>query len=101
MSYHQHVMNFMFLRIPLLSIIEVETISGPAYITPVFRTDERIPICERPSRSDNFWFIDRTFFDRAGLDDIHTINIETNIDLHDYKNFFLLMMLMVILNQMM
>jgi hypothetical protein len=72
-------------RTPVLSLIEVETISGPAYITPVFRSDERIPNCERPSRGDNFWFIDRTFFDRAGWDDIHTINIETNINLHDYE----------------
>ena len=72
-------------RTPILSVIEVETIAGPAYITPVFRTDERIPICKSPSRVDNIWFIDRTFFDRAGWDDIHTINIETNINLHDYE----------------
>jgi hypothetical protein len=50
-----------FQKTPVLSILEVETISGPAYITPVFRTDERIPICERPSRVDNFWFTDRKF----------------------------------------
>ena len=74
-----------FQKTPVLSLIEVETISGPAYITPVFRTDERIPNCERSSRGDNFRFIDRTFFDRAGWDDNHTISIETNIDLYDYE----------------
>ncbi len=39
----------------------------------------------KPYRLDKFWFIDRNFFDRAGWDDIHTINAENNINYIDYE----------------
>ena len=52
------------------------------FIAPLFRTDERMPICKNPSRLDNFWFINRTFFD---WDNINTINVENNINYNDYE----------------
>jgi hypothetical protein len=54
---------------PVYDIIDTESISGPAFITPVFSSDNILPISSKPIRSDKFWHIDRTFFDRAGWQD--------------------------------
>ena len=71
---------------PSYDIIFAESISGPAFITHVFSSDNMLPISSKPVRSDKFWHIDRTSFDRAGWEDtIQTINVETNIQLSDYE----------------
>jgi len=71
---------------PLYDIINAESISGPAFITPVFSSDNTLPNSSRPIRSDKFWHIERTFFDRAGWEDtLVTINVDTNIQLSDYE----------------
>jgi hypothetical protein len=72
-------------RQPLTAIIETSTISSPAFLTPVFNYNNQLPQCKNLTRQDKFWYIDRKFFDRAGWDDINTVNINSNIDFNDYE----------------
>ena len=74
---------------PLHDIINTESISGPAFIIPVFSSDNILPKSSKPVRSDKFWHIEKTFFDRAGWEDnLITINDYTNIQLSDYEMVF-------------
>jgi hypothetical protein len=70
---------------PIVDIIEVSTIAGPAFMTPVFQSNKRFPICSKPNRSDKFWYLHRNFFDRAGWEDIHTINEDGRININDLE----------------
>ena len=71
---------------PTYDIINIETISGPAFITPVFSSDNTLPNSSKPVRRDKFWYADRAFFDRAGWEDtIQTFNLEENIELGEYE----------------
>ena len=71
---------------PNYDIIKIETISGPAFITPVFSSNNTLPNSSKPVRGDKFWYFDRSYFDRAGWEDtIQTFNLEKNIELGEYK----------------
>ena len=71
---------------PTYDIIKIETISGPAFITPVFSSDNTLPNSSKPVRKDKFWYVDRAYFDRAGWEDtIQTFNLEENIELSEYE----------------
>ena len=71
---------------PTYGIIKIETISGPAFITPVFSSDNTLPNSSKPVRGDKFWYVDRSYFDRAGWEDtIQTFNLEENIELGEYE----------------
>ena len=41
------------------------------------------PICGHPKYSDQFWYVDRKFFDRTGWDDINTQAAPTLNDIRD------------------
>jgi hypothetical protein len=70
---------------PFYDMVKIESISGPAFITPVFSSDINLPNCSKPSRSDKFWFIDRIYFDRAGWEDPQESRVVDNIDYNEYE----------------
>ena len=59
---------------------------GHAFITPVFSSDNTLPNSSKPVRGDKFWYVDRSYFDRAGWEDtIQTFNLEENFELGEYE----------------
>jgi hypothetical protein len=83
-QYEWEYMNSASIK-PIVDIIEVSTIAGPAFMTPVFQSNKRSPTCSKPNRSDKFWYLHRNFFDRAGWEDIHTINEDSRFNINDLE----------------
>jgi hypothetical protein len=54
-------------------VIDVETIMGPAFITPTYQRDHSLPSPNNPLRRDLWWYVDRKFCDRAGWDNIQPL----------------------------
>ena len=59
--------------------IDVSTIVGPAFITPVFVRNVNLPCCDHPSTHDRWWHIDRQYCDRAGWDEIQAVERQQQI----------------------
>jgi len=67
-------------RIYATQLIDVKTIIGPAFMTPVFQLrNALLPAPNRPHQDDRFWYINRKFCDRAGWDDVNIVDIDLAI----------------------
>jgi hypothetical protein len=58
-------------RIPLVDLINVDTIMSPAFVLPVYSCNRASPVASSPLFTDRFWHLDHKFCDRAGWDDIY------------------------------
>ena len=71
-------------RSPIKSVlIDVSTIISTAFVVPMFIENKPKPLCSHPKYSDQFWYIDRKFFDRSGWDNINLQDINSNDNVRD------------------
>ena len=47
--------------------------------------NNKLPTPSKLSRQDKFWFIPRSYFDRAGWDEMYDVNFNYEIDYNDYE----------------
>jgi hypothetical protein len=67
------------------AVIDVETIMGPAFITPTFQKGNSLPSPNNPQRRDLWWYIDRKFCDRAGWDNIQPLEEQPQVLNNDHQ----------------
>ena len=70
-------------------LVDVSTIISTAFVVPMSLENKPKPTCGHPKYSDQFWYVDRKFFDRSGWDDINLQAAPTMDDVR-YSNPILL-----------